>query len=440
MQENVIVQDSKEGLGMYPHQGVLNPNKGKIRVVFDCSSQYKGNSINQNLLSGPDLTNQLIGVLHKFRLEPVAFMADMQAMYNQVKVPESQRSCLRYLWRKESDINSEIVDHEMCVHLFGAVSSPSSSNYALKRTAVDNSSSFGVDASETVMKNFYVDDLLKSVKSEEYAVDLIKRVKEMCAAGGFNLTKFICNRKNVLMSIDKRKDVKDTDLAKEELPTERALGVYWNVQEDALCFKVNLKEKPRNQRDMLSMLSSFYDPLGLVSPSILRGRLILQELCQEGLHWDKQVSEEYVKKWEAWKRELYDLEKLSLGSCIKPSNFRKIVNISLHNFSDASEIGYGQCSYLRVVDENENIQCSLIMGKAKVAPKKFVSIPKLELVAAVLSVKTSNMIKKELQLQQLDEYFWTDSRVVLGYIANDAKAFKTFVVKRVHMIQENSNV
>ena len=328
----------------------------------------------------------------------------------------------------------------MCVHRFGAVSSPSSSNYALKRTAVDNSSSFDVNASETVMKNFYVDDLLKSVKSEEYAVDLIKRVKEMCAAGGFNLTKFICNRKNVLMSIDKRKDVKDTDLAKEELPTERALGVYWNVQEDALCFKVNLKEKPRNQRDMLSMLSSFYDPLGLVSPSILRGRLILQELCQEGLHWDKQVSEEYVKKWEAWKRELYDLEKLSLRRCIKPSNFRKIVKISLHNFSDASEIDYGQCSYLRVVDENENIHCSLIMGKARVAPKMFVSILGLELAAAVLSVKILNMIKKELQLQELDEYFWTDSRVVLGYIANDSRTFKTFFVNRVHMIQENSNV
>ena len=147
-----------------------------------------------------------------------------------------------------------------------------------------------------------------------------------------------------------------------------------------------------------------------------------------------------MKKWEAWKRELYDLEKLSLGSCIKPSNFRKIVNISLHNFSDASEIGYGECSYLRVVDENENIYCSLIMGKERVDPKKLVSIPRLELVAAVLSVKISNMIKKELQLQELDEYFWTDSRVVLGYIANDTKAFKTFVVKRVYMIQENSNV
>ena len=79
------------------------------------------------------------------------------------------------------------------------------------------------------------------------------------------------------------------------------------------------------------------------------------------------------------------------------------------------------------MDENENIHCSLIMGKARVAHKIFASIPRLELVA-VLSVIISIMIKKELQLQQLDEYFWTDSRVVLGYIANDTRAFKTFVV------------
>ena len=148
----------------------------------------------------------------------------------------------------------------MCVRLFGAVSCPSSSNYALKRTAVDNSSSFGVNVSETVMKNFYVDDLLKAVKSEEYPVDLIKRVKEMSAAVGFNLPKFICNRKNVLMNIPdihRREGVKDTDLVKEELPMERALGVYWNFEKDTLCFKVSLKEKPRNRGDMLSMLSSF---------------------------------------------------------------------------------------------------------------------------------------------------------------------------------------
>ena len=107
----------------------------------------------------------------------------------------------------------------------------------------------------------------------------------MCAAGGFNLTKLISNRKNVLMSIPdthRREGVKDTDLVKEELPTERALGVTWNVERDTLCFKVNLTKKPSTRRGMLSMLSSFYDPLGLASPFILKGRLILQKLCQEG--------------------------------------------------------------------------------------------------------------------------------------------------------------
>ena len=85
----------------------------------------------------------------------------------------------------------------MCVHLFGAVSSPSSSNFALKRTDVDNSGSYSEDASETVMKNSYVDDLPKSIESEEYTVDPTKRAKEMSSASSFNLTKFICNRKNV---------------------------------------------------------------------------------------------------------------------------------------------------------------------------------------------------------------------------------------------------
>ena len=122
--------------------------------------------------------------------------------------------------------------------------------------------------------------------------------------------------------------------------------------------------------------------------------------------------------------------------CIKLSNFRKIINISLHNFSDACEIGYEQCSYLIVVDGNENIDCSLLMGKANGALKMFVSVPRLELVAAALSVKISIMMKNELQLQELYKYFWTDFRIVLGYIANDARAFKTFFANRVHMIQK----
>ena len=117
------------------------------------------------------------------------------------------------------------------------------------------------------------------------------------------------NRKKIIPENHKREGVKDPDLVNEELPTERALGVYWNVEKDQLCFKLNLKAGSITRRGMLSALSSFYDPLGLASPFILRSRKIQQDLCQEGLQWDETVSEMYQKemrmleKWSHWVRE-----------------------------------------------------------------------------------------------------------------------------------------
>ena len=259
-----------------PHHGVFNPNKpGKIRVVFDCSAEVGGESINRNLLTGPDLTNQLIGVLIRFREEHVAIMADIEAMFYQVKVAEKHRSFLRFLWWEDSDINKSIVDHEMCVHVFGGVSSPSCSNYALRKTASDNQEEYGNDAAETLRKNFYVDDLLKSVNTSEFASKLIDDVRQMCKAGGFHLTKFICNDKEVLAMIpeeDKRQGVKNQDLITDSLPTERALGIQWNLEHDYLGFCVHLKDTPATRRGMLSTVSSIYDPLGFVAPFILPGR------------------------------------------------------------------------------------------------------------------------------------------------------------------------
>ena len=112
-------------------------------------------------------------------------------------------------------------------------------------------------------------------------------------------------------------------------------------------------------------------------------------------------------------------------------SFGKIVHISLHSFSDASELGYGESSYLRLVDEYGHIHCTLMMAKTRVTPRNFVSIPRLELVAAVLAVKISALIKKEIEMEELTEHFWTDRKAVLEYIANDSRAFKTFVANRV---------
>ena len=127
--------------------------------------------------------------------------------------------------------------------------------------------------------------------------------------------------------------------------------------------------------------------------------------------------------------------------CLKPSKFGKVIDCSLHHFSDASQDGYGQVTCLRIVDEKGYIKCSLVMVKSRVPPTKFVSIPRFELTAAALSIKVSVMLRRELAIHPtIKEYFWTDSEVVLGYVNNDAKRFKIFVANRVQLIRENSDV
>ena len=124
-------------------------------------------------------------------------MAEMKAMLYQVKVAENYKSFLRFLWWEDNGINKSIVDHVMCAHVFCGVSSPSCSNHALRKTASDNQEEYGNDAAETLRKNFYIDDLLKSVNTSEFTSKLIDDVRQMCKAGGFHLTKFICNDKEV---------------------------------------------------------------------------------------------------------------------------------------------------------------------------------------------------------------------------------------------------
>jgi len=167
-----------------PHHGVYHPRKPhKIRVVFDCSCQYKGQSLNHELMQGPNLTNSIVGVLIRFRKEQFAVMADIEQMFFQVRVPEDQRNFMRFVWWPDGNTDADPEDYQMCVHLFGGVSSPSCSNFALKMTAADNERKFGTEADHTLRKNFYVDDRLASSRTRQSARELISSVKQMCETG-----------------------------------------------------------------------------------------------------------------------------------------------------------------------------------------------------------------------------------------------------------------
>ena len=162
------------------HHGIYHPNKpNKIRVLHNYSAQYKGRCLNKELLPGPDLANQLIGVLLRFRNESIAFIADIEKMYFQIHVAEKHRSFLRFLWWKNGDLSKEPTDRKMFAHVFGGVSSGACSNYALKRTAKENEKKHVTETACTLRENVYVHDLLKSVNSEDDAIKLIKNVRSM---------------------------------------------------------------------------------------------------------------------------------------------------------------------------------------------------------------------------------------------------------------------
>ena len=147
----------------------------------------------------------------------------------------------------------------MTVHLFGAVSSPSCANFAMRRNAEDHKHEFSPDVANTILRNFYVDDCLKSLSSSFASVKHVANLRKLMLIGGFNLTKWASNDRKVLESIppEKRaKDVKELNLECDMLPTERALGVSWFVETDAFVFEVNIKEKPCTRRGILSVAGS----------------------------------------------------------------------------------------------------------------------------------------------------------------------------------------
>ena len=424
-----------------PHHPVFHPQKpDKVRVVFDCSAKYRDTSLNDQLLQGPDLTNTLVGVLTRFREEPVAMMADIEAMFYQVRVPSSDCDALRFLWWPEGDLSKEPEEYEMRVHLFGGASSPSCANFALKKTAKDNEADFNHQVIETVEKNFYVDDCLKSVSNEENAVDLAKQLRELLARGGFKLTKWLSNSRKVVEAFpesERASIVKNLDF--NNWSVERALGVQWNIASDKFGFKIVIKDRPPTRRGILSIVSSVYDPLGFAAPFIFQAKLILQDLCRMKLDWDEEIPEEHLKRWRAWLEELPKLEQFVVERCFKSSNLGEVKTTQLHHFADASQQGYGAVSYLRVEDERNNVKCSFVMGKSRLAPIKPLTIPRMELSAAVVATKLDGICRRELSLSIDQSFFWTDSTCVLRYIENEDKRFQTFVANRVAAIHNASS-
>ena len=325
----------------------------------------------------------------------------------------------------------------MKVHLFGATSSPSCANFALRKCAEDYGHNYSQETVDKLLHCFDVDDCLVSVATEKEAVMLYKNLVSLCFTGEFSLTKWLSNRPGVLEVIPENhraKGIEGLDLELDSLPVERVLGVEWNIKSDSFKFKMVLKDRPLTRRGILSTVRSVYDPLGMLSPVVLTAKRIMRDLCRRGIGWDDAVPESVAKEWLEWLQQLHLLERLELNRCFKPPGFGEVTLAQLHHCCDASEHGYITVTYLLLKDKNSEVHSAFVMGKARVAPLKCVTIPRMELIAATTASRIDMLWRKELKMDLLDSVFWTDSTSVLKYIGNETSRFKVFVANRVSQI------
>ena len=190
----------------------------------------------------------------------------------------------------------------------------------------------------------------------------------------------------------------------------------------------------------MSLASAIFDPLGFPAPFVLTAKEILQDLCRIKLGWDDEIPAEYAARWENWLVDVPKLSEFAVSRCLKPEDFGPVKSSQLHHFSDASEAAYGSVTYLRLVSHEDRVNCSFLFGKSRVAPLKAISVPRLELSAATVSVRQDKMLKEELEMPpNCESVFWSDSMSVLRYVKNESTRFHTFVANRVAVLQEGSS-
>ena len=424
------------------HHGVYHKNKNKLRVVFNCSLKFNGVSLNDNLLQGPDLANSLFGVLLRFREESFAFTGDIQKMFYQVSTPAPDSNYMRFFWF--DDFKANIREYRINVHVFGATSSPSVANYALKETAKDESS---YEVRDTILHSFYVDDILKSLPTEDEAISLLHNVKSTLKKFKFNLTSFHSNSERVLESLashDTSKGFSCKHLPIANIEDTRALGVTWKTKTDKISFNCNfLKSKASKssvtKRELLQNLASVYDPLGLANPVIIEGKKLFQESCRLKCGWDDPLPTHLSLSWNKWLDGVRIIDAYEIPRCLKLPH--EVEKVQLQIFCDGSETAYGCVAYTNFRYVDGTLSCSLVASKSRLTPlnnSTLKTVPRIELCGAKLAVELAVKLIKEFTYTFDNINYWCDSTTVLAYIKNDSTRFQRFVANKVAFIRNFS--
>ncbi|XP_062702132.1 uncharacterized protein LOC134285437 [Aedes albopictus] len=416
-----------------PHHAVLKEasTTTKVRVVFDGSAKTStGYSLNDALQVGPIVQDELLTLVLRFRKYPVALVADIAKMYRQVLLHPDDTPLQRILWR--FDPNDPIDTYELATVTYGLAPSSFLATRTLQQLATDEGDAYPLGR-PALKKGFYVDDYIGGANTEEEAIQTREELDELLAKGGFQLRKWTSNNPNVLKGLDPSQIGTQPTLKFDNNECTKALGVSWEPGTDQLRFDStpDISSGPPTKRSILSAVSKHFDPLGLTAPVIIRAKILLQELWLQPCGWDEEVSDTIRAKWDSYRIELPRI------SSYRTDRYALLPNstVQLHTFADASQQAYGACIYARSTDTEGRTKVQLMASKSRVAPLKRISLPRLELSAAVIAARLHQKVVVALDMPISESHFWSDSTVTLEWLRSPPYTWNTFVANRVSEIQ-----
>ena len=441
-----INNDNSNVMCFLPHRCVIKPHSSSspIRIVLDGSVKFKGNSelpsLNECLLAGPSLIKDLCKLLTQFRLKPVALVCDIEKAYLNLELHPEDQEAVMFLWKSLANQAEPTLVYKFQRVAFGLTSSPFLLMAALNFHFKKFENLYPV--AREIKDKFYMDDLVLSVGSSENAISLLENSEKLLSLASMNLKKWNSNATEVRAYLKCN--------TSEELPSQqKVLGLNWDVSCDTLsCVVMPVLELAQSvsptKRNILSVVASVFDPMGILGPFMLPAKGIFQALCKHKISWDEILPNSLLVLWQDWIFNLSKITNMTLPRYIFQGISFENENpndIEIHAFSDASMQGYCSVIYLRVRDQFGNFHTKFFISKTRIAPLKKLTLPRLELLGALLSVRLVDTVMKflcEFSISQI--CFYTDSLNVLHWVKSPQKMWGVFIMHRLREIRKLSQV
>lgn len=443
-----------------PHAAVIREEKTttKTRIVFDASAKDKtGVSLNDRLLPGPAIHPDITGILMRFRCKRVALVGDIKKMFLQVRLFDEDKKFHRFLWRE--DPSQPIRHYQMSVMTFGLADSPVKAILCIRmhvlkvlqqlqpsQAAAESSK---VQAALSLLTNCFVDDALSGADDDDSAVKLYEDMVSILSSAGFEMRKFLSNSPAVMERIPEEfrgqsHTVSLTDNIEDGAGEgfAKALGLGWDMKNDMVKYSdLSFDENAEvTKRTISSEVARLFDPVGLISPFIMQGKILMQKTWAEKLAWDEKVNTDMLRDFQKWQRQIRLLSRVQIPRCIfLPKEYK---SIELHCFSDASEKAIGAAVYCKIFYEDQ-IDSHLMLAKGKVASLKEVTLPRKELVGIVIGARLVKHAAHELNIPMDKVFLHTDSLTAWQWLRRPPEEWKQFVRNRckiVHSLLDISRI